>query len=110
MEDVRISYHLCKILQLMATLTQDAVEAEIINAVEDLNKNLKLGATVNETCCPGNAGFASQVLLTIMSTLEINLGVTIPSNVYIFHDKSTNRQLTIKEAAKKLIKLAEHGK
>ncbi len=94
----------------MVTLTQQTVEAEIVNAVEDLNKNLKIGATVNATCSPGNVGFASQVLLTIMSTLEINLGVTIPHNVYIFHDKSTNKQLTIKEAAKKLIKLAEYGK
>lgn len=106
---VRISYHLCKKLHQMVTITQDKVETEIIKAVEDLNKNLKIGATVDATCSPGNVGFASQVLLTIMSTLEINLGVNIPHNVYIFHDKDTFRQLTISEAAKKLIKLAKHG-
>ena len=94
----------------MATLSQAVVEAEIINAVEELNKNLKIGATVNGGCCPGNSGFASQVLLTIMTTLEVNLEITIPHNVYIFHDKKTHEQLSITQAAKKLIKIIEDEK
>lgn len=94
----------------MTNLILASVEAEIIKAVEDLNSNLKIGATVNAACCPGNVGFASQVLLTIMSRLEDSLGIIIPHNVYIFHDKDTHQQLSIKEAANKLIKVAKDGK
>lgn len=110
MEYVRKPYHLCKKLLQMANLIQATVEAEIIKAVEDVNKNLKIGATVNTSCCPGDDGFSSHILLHIMSRLQDTLGIIIPNNVYIFHDKDSHKQLSIEDAAIKLIKLAKHGK
>jgi acyl carrier protein len=93
----------------MITIDQAVVEDEIIKIVEDLNTNLKIGATVNKHCAPGRSGFASQILVDMMADLEDALGVTIPSNQYIFFDKTNHRQLTIKEAAQKLIKVATYG-
>jgi len=94
----------------MIKLEESTVESALIKEIDDLNRNLKIGATINTTCCPGNAGFASQVLLTIMSRLEDSLGIIIPHNVYIFHDKVSHKQLSIKEAANKLIRFAKDGK
>mgnify|MGYP000079457201 CR=1 FL=1 len=90
----------------MIPISEALVEKEIIKAVEDLNANMKIGAIVDSSCRPGNVGFASQVLLTIMSRLEETLNIIIPDNVYIFHDKASHQQLSINEATKKLIKLA----
>lgn len=96
-----------KFLQ-MVTIAQETVEQEIIKAVEELNSNMKLGANIDSACCPGEIkGISSQILVTIMSRLEDSLGVQIPSNVYIFHDKDTHSQLSIEAAAKKLIKLSK---
>jgi len=94
----------------MKKLDHKIVEAEIIKAVTDLNVNLKIGAEISTTCCPGNSGFASQVLLDLMVSLELALGVTIPLKEYIFFDKASHKQLTIKAAAEKLIKIAKDGK
>lgn len=91
----------------MITIAQETVEQEIIKAVEEINTNLKIGASVNSDCCPGNIGISSQILITIMSRLEDSLGIQIPTNVYIFHDKSSHNQLSIGDAAKKLIKLSK---
>lgn len=94
----------------MIKVDQATVEAEIVKVVEDININLKVGAVINATCCPGNIGFTSQILIDIMPSLEDALGIIIPHNQYIFFDKSTHRQLSIKEAAQKLIKVAKDGK
>ena len=90
----------------MAKLIQAVVEAEIKSAVEEINNNLKIGAKIDSECRPGEIGISSQILLTIMSRLEDSLGVIIPSNVYLFHDKE-KQQLSIQDAAKKLIKFAK---
>lgn len=94
----------------MVTLDLATVEAEIIKHVEDINVNLKIGATVTSTICPGSSGFTSQILVDMFSTLEDALGITIPHNQYIFFDKDKHKQLSIKEAAQKLIKVATDGK
>jgi len=91
----------------MITIAQETVEQEIIKAVEEINTNLKIGANINGECCPGNIGISSQILITIMSRLEDSLGIQIPTNVYIFHNKDTQDQLSIQDAAKKLIKLSK---
>jgi hypothetical protein len=97
----------------MITIDHTTVENEIIKVVEDLNVNLKIGAVVNANCCPGKSGFASQILVDIMADLEDALGISIPHNQYIFFDKVAPKQfkqLTIKEAAQKLIKVATNEK
>ena len=94
----------------MVELAQDVVENEIIKVVEELNDKLSIGANINAGCSPGGIGIGSQILVTIMSRLEHALGITIPSNTYIFYDKKTHKQLSITEAAKKLIKVATNGK
>ncbi len=90
----------------MGKLVQAVVEAEIISAVEEINEHLKIGAKIDSGSCPGNiGGMSSQILLTIMSRLEDTLGIEIPPNIYIFHHK--DEQLSIQQAAEKLIKYAE---
>lgn len=93
----------------MRKLDQKTVEAVIIRAVKDLNINLKIGADVNANCSPGDI-FASQVLVDLTPSLEEALDITIPLKEYIFFDKPSHRQLTIKEATEKLIKIVQDGK
>ncbi len=93
----------------MANLDSTIVEKEIIKSVDAVRKKFKIDAVVNGDCSPGGIGIASQVLLNVMRRLEGTLGIAIPHNCYIFHDKKTKRQLTIKEAVEKLIKNATDG-
>ena len=93
----------------MATLDPKLVEKEIAKLIIEINNTIKIDAVVDEDCSPGSIGISSQILITAMGRIGRTLGVTIPDNCYIFHDKKTQKQLTIKEAAQKLIKVAIHG-
>jgi hypothetical protein len=93
----------------MATLNQELVEEELIKAIDEINNAFKLGAVINRDCCPDTIGIRSPVLITIMARVSFILEVTIPDNCYIFHDKITQSQLTIQEAAFKFLKLAKNG-
>lgn len=93
----------------MVALKVDLVENEITKAIEEINSILKIDANINISCCPGNIGISSQILVTLMGRLEGILNVKIPDNCYIFHDRKSQKQLTIKEAAQKLIKEAIDG-
>jgi len=42
-----------------------------------------------------------------MAKLEDILNISIPENCYIFYEKASNKQLSIKEASLKLIKIAK---
>lgn len=92
----------------MVNINHDLVEKEIIKTVEEINNILKIEALVNEDFCPGSL-IMSQVLITAMVRIGRILQVTIPDSCYIFHDKKTQKQLTIKEATQKLIKEAING-
>jgi len=95
----------------MVHIDYNVVEGEIIKAVKVLSSKLNVEAEINSDCSPGTIiGISSQVLITIMGQLEDALDIVIPNECYIFHDKVTHRQLTVKEAANKLIKIAKHAK
>lgn len=92
----------------MVQLAHDVVEKEIIKMIEEINnitENLDL--IIDKDFCPGNL-MMSQVLITAMVRIGRALKVTIPDNCYIFHDKKTLKQLTIKEATQKLINEATY--
>lgn len=92
----------------MTGLTISAVEAEIANTIESIKSALKIDVVIDGECCPGSI-IKSQILITVMARIGKKLGVIIPNNCYIFHDKKGQKQLTIKEAAQKLIKVAKNG-
>ncbi|HWW37737.1 hypothetical protein, partial [Pedobacter sp.] len=75
----------------------------------EINEILKLGANIDRDCCPDLIGIRSPVLITIMARVSAILDVNMPDNCYIFHDKDSHNQLTIKDAALKFIKLAKNG-
>jgi hypothetical protein len=87
----------------MEVLTSSVVEQELTEAIEEVKQMLGIGAMIDGTVCPGNIGIASQVLLDVMVRVAIKLNVTIPDEIYIFHDKKTKNQLTIREASQKFI-------
>ncbi len=90
----------------MVSNDHNSVEEIIVKAIGNVNKILKIDAIVNGESCPGTL-IASQILITVMGRIGKELNVVIPDNCYIFHDKKTQAQLTIKEAAIKLIKEAK---
>lgn len=90
----------------MVNLNYDLVKKEIIRAVEEINSNTQqVDAVIDEDFRPGNF-IMSQVLLTAMVRIGRAFSVLIPDSCYIFHDKKTKTQLTIKEATQKLLKEA----
>ncbi|TMU54814.1 hypothetical protein [Flagellimonas algicola] len=88
-------------------LQLEYVENQIKKIVEEINSNLELNANVTVNTCPYDIGISSQILISVMAELEDVLEVAIPENCYIFHDKADNRQLSIREASLKLIKIAK---
>lgn len=94
----------------MVKIDHNIVEEEIIQVITDLGSKLNIEAEINSVCIPGVIGFSSQVLITVMGQLEEKLGIIIPNQCYIFHDKISLRKLTIEEAANKLIKTAKYAK
>lgn len=91
-------------------LTSERVEKEITTAINEVKQRLKISATINVDVCPGDiTGMTSQILITVIGRIANSLGVSVPNNCYIFHDKNSG-QLSIKQAAQKLIKAATNGK
>ena len=96
----------------MVNIDKLIVQNAIIKEIEQL-KNLPSvdsDAQVNEDCKPGVIGVRSQILVDIMGRLEEILEITIPNNCYIFRDSDGIRELTIKEATEKLIKISKYVK
>jgi hypothetical protein len=86
----------------MATLTIASVEKEIVKVVQEAATHMGVAVNIDAACAPGSSGLSSQVLVTVMCRLEGILDITIPDDCYIFHDRTSMRQLTIREASEKL--------
>jgi hypothetical protein len=93
----------------MAKLENALVEAKLIKVIDEIKDKFKIKADVDIEFCPENF-ISSQVLVTVTGRIAVALGVTIPENCYIFHDKKTLKKYSIKEAAEKLIKEAKYEK
>jgi hypothetical protein len=96
----------------MLAIENHIIESAILKEVTNLKKKLKINEDVEADleCKPGVIGIRSQVLLSVMGSIEENLNITIPHNCYIFRDSDGIRELTIKEAAEKLKKIAKNAK
>ncbi len=93
----------------MASITYESVKSEIIRVITEINENtIQVDTEINEDCFPGNF-IMSQILLTAMARIEKKLGIILPLSCYIFHNKKTKEQLTIKQATEKLINEAIYG-
>ena len=96
----------------MVKIENKDVEKAIIEEIEKLKglSSVNAEAEIDKECKPGSIGVRSQILVDIMGKLEESLGVIIPNNCYIFRDGDGIRELTIREAAEKLIKIAKNAK
>ncbi|MCC2590299.1 hypothetical protein [Chryseobacterium sp. MFBS3-17] len=83
------------------------LEKDIIEIIQEVCNHNEVNEVVNENFYPGNF-IMSQVLVSIFSQIEIKTGIEIPNDCYIFHDSKTKKQLSIKEAAIKLLKLSKN--
>lgn len=91
----------------MKTLNPDIVEEQVVAVVKEICEALKIEVVIDGEFCPGNF-IKSQVLLDTISTIEDALGITIPNEHYVFSEKK--KQLSVKEAVQKIIKVAKDGK
>jgi hypothetical protein len=91
----------------MIDIKAEIVEKEIVKVLEEIRNDLELEIDLNTSCSPGDL-MMSQILVTAISRIGQNLGIAIPLGCYIFFDNHAEKQLTIKEAALKLIKQARH--
>ncbi|MDP9082051.1 MAG: hypothetical protein M3O71_31940 [Bacteroidota bacterium] len=89
----------------MSSLSIDAIEKEIVKVVQEAADHMGVAIDVDAGCAPGSAGISSQVLVTVMCRLEGILDITLPDNCYIFHDRTSLRQLTVRESSEKLFNI-----
>lgn len=92
----------------MITIEAELVEKEIIAVVTEICEALQIDGIIDRECCPGTF-IKSQVLLDSICNIEDALGIVIPVEYYVFSEKN-NRQLSIKETAEKILKVAKNGK
>jgi len=92
----------------MVAIERKIVEAEIFTAIDEVNRKFNMSAEITTDFCPGNS-LPSQILVTLMVRIGEKLGVVIPDNCYIFHDGKERKQLSIKEAVSKLLKMGKNG-
>jgi len=96
----------------MVEIENYIVEDAIIQQIEKLKglSSVNPEAEISNECKPGVIGVRSQILVDVMGKLEDLLEVVIPNNCYIFRDSDGIRELTIREAAEKLIKISKYAK
>lgn len=97
---------------MMVKIESHIVEDAIIQEIEKLKglSTVDANADINTDCKPGIIGVRSQILVDITGKLEEILDIIVPNNCYIFRDSDGIRELTIREAAQKLIKIAKNAK
>jgi len=92
----------------MNVIELETAEVAIIEAVQLLCSQLAIEEEVNIDSCPGKY-LRSDALVSVIPTIEQALGIKIPLECYIFHDNNKNKEkLSIKAAAKKLLKMAKY--
>jgi hypothetical protein len=92
-------------------LTNEQVEKAITKVINEVKRKLKITASVDRDVCPGNInGLTSQILVTLIGRIGNDLGVSVPNGCYIFKDRDSDEQLSVKQAAQKLIKAVKNGK
>lgn len=96
----------------MVSIDQHIVEEAIIHEIESLKglSNISTETEITKECKPGIIGVRSQILVDIMGKLEELLDIVIPNNCYIFRERDGVTELSISQAAEKLIKIATHAK
>ncbi|MCB0518498.1 MAG: hypothetical protein H6577_09970 [Lewinellaceae bacterium] len=108
---MKIVLILYEIHTIMKALDHTTVENEIMNSLKEVKDLLKINAPISSDVCPGSiGGITSHILVNIIGRIGNKLGVSIPNNCYPFYDKSSRKQLSIKEATKKLVKVLKDGK
>ncbi len=90
----------------MDALAVKKLEDEIISIIQEVCKHQGVEEVVGGNFIPGDY-IMSQVLVSIFPQIEIKTGMTIPIDCYIFHDSKTKKQLNIKDAVGKLLKLTK---
>lgn len=86
------------------------IEEEIITIIKRVCESQNINEEVNADFCPGNF-IMSQVLVSIIPEIEIKTRMNIPLDCYIFYNNSKNKeQLSIRNAVKKLLKVAINEK
>jgi hypothetical protein len=96
----------------MISIDKITVEDVIIQEIENLKglSNIPTETEISKESRPGLIGVRSQILVDIMGKLEELLNVVIPNNCYIFRERDGFTELSIAQAAEKLIKIATHAK
>jgi hypothetical protein len=100
---------LYQILTTSMIPTANEVESAIKDMFGEMTKAFNLNITVDSDVRPGEL-VQSQILFTLTGRLSSKLGVNIPNDCYLFSEKKTRKQLSIKEATKKFLTVAKNGK
>lgn len=85
------------------------IEGAIKDLITEIKEALNVQEAIDGDVRPGEL-IMSDALMTVTGRLGARLGIAIPLNCYPFFDKDNRKQLSIKEAAKKVFNLVKDGK
>jgi hypothetical protein len=85
------------------------IEGAMKDLVLEIKEALNVNDAIDEDVCPGDL-IKSDALMTVPGRLNARLGIAIPLNCYPFFDKKDHKQLSIREAARKVFNLLKNGK
>ena len=85
------------------------IEGALKDLISEIKEALDIKVSIEEDFCPGDL-IKSDALMTVTGRLSARLGVEIPLNCYPFFDKEKHKQLSVREAAKKVFNLVKDGK
>lgn len=92
----------------MATKLNE-IEGAMKDLITEIRDAINLKDAIDDDVCPGDL-IKSDALMTVTGRLNARLGIEIPLNCYPFFDKKSHKQLSIREAAKKVYNLVKDGK
>lgn len=83
------------------------IEQQVSDVIKNICHNLNIDENITIDSYPGE--FISSVVLISMAipVVEAVTGIEIPPECYIFYDKESRKQLSIKNAVEKLIKVSK---
>lgn len=86
----------------------EVIEEAMMDVLTEIKEALNLDSSIHVEFCPGET-ISSDALVTAIGRLSTRLGISIPEKCYPFFDRDNHKQLSIKEAAKKIFYLVKDG-
>lgn len=94
---------------MLEEITLEKIIEVLETVIEEAKNDMNIEGTIDENSCPGLI-IKSQVLVSLIGSIEDLLNIEIPNKCYPFFDEENMRQLTIRQAAEILKKESKNAR